>query len=102
MDGTKVNAFEAVPKKSSKVNKDVMDSQGSRYPIMKMNDKYFPVDVPRTFISFLGNFYQMLLSKVIISDINLFEHYIPNNLTHYLYKECEPSPIKQVKHKSRS
>ncbi len=56
---------------------DVMDSQGSRYPIMKMNDNYFPVDVGRTFIGFLGTFYEMLRSKAMTSDANLLEHYIP-------------------------
>ena len=85
----KINAFEAVPKVASKVSKDVMDSRGWRHPIMKMNGKYYPVDIARTFISFLGTFYEMLLSKVIISNSNLLQHYIPELMTHYLYKDYE-------------
>ncbi len=85
----KISAIEAVRKSRSKAPADVMDSQGSRYPIMKMNDKYFPVDVGRTFISFLGTFYEMLRSKAMTSDANLLEHYIPRGWTHYLYKDCE-------------
>ena len=100
--GGTINAFEAVPKSGSKVSKHVMDSQGSRYPIMKMNDKYFPVDVGRTFINFLGTFYEMLLSKVVISDTNLLEHYIPKGMTHHLYKDCEDSPQPQTKRRTRS
>lgn len=96
-----VNAYEAVPKNASKVTKDVMDSQGSRYPIMTMNGKYFPVDVGRTFISFLGTFYKMLVAKVIIPDTNLLEHYIPKQMTHYLYKDCGDSPQLQTKQRSR-
>jgi hypothetical protein len=79
-----------------------MDSQGSRYPIKKMNDKYFPVDVGRTFISFLGTFYEMLLAKVLIPGTNLLEHYIPKRMTHYLYKDCEDSPQLQTKRRSRN
>lgn len=85
----KTNAIEAVKKNPSAAPADVMDSQGSRYPIMKMNDKYFPVDVGRTFINFLGTFYEMLRSKVIVSDANLLEHYIPKGRTHYLRKDYE-------------
>jgi hypothetical protein len=92
---------ETVPKSASKVTKDVVDSQGSRYPIMKMNDKYFPVDVARTFISFLGAFYEMLLSKVIISDANLLRHYIPEGRTHYLYKDYEDPPQPHAKRRTR-
>jgi hypothetical protein len=82
----KVNAIEAVKVGRSKTPADVADSQGSRYPIMKMNDKFFPVDVGRTFISFLGTFYEMLRSKMIASDTNLLKHYIPEDRTHYLSK----------------
>ena len=91
------NAYEAVPQSPSKTSEDVMDSQGTRYPITKMNDKYYPVDVARTFINFLGNFYEMLLSKAIISNDNLLRHYIPEDRTHYLYKDYEepPQPRKQ-------
>lgn len=78
-----------------------MDSQGTRYPITKMNDKYYPVDVARTFINFLGTFYQMLLSKPIISNDNLLEHYIPKNRTHYLYKDYEEPPQPQTKQRTR-
>lgn len=59
---------------------------------MKMNDKFYPVDVARTFISFLGTFYELLLSKMIIFNDNLLQHYIPKAMTHYLYKEYGDPP----------
>ena len=85
----KINAIEAVKVGRSKTPADVMDTQGSRYPIMKLNDKFFPVDVGRTFISFLGTFYEMLRLKMIALDTNLLKHYIPEDRTHYLYKDYE-------------
>ena len=68
---------------------EFIDPQGQRYPIMLMNGLYYPVDVARTFIGFLGNFYEMLLTKVIMANSNLLRHYVPEQMTMYQYKNYE-------------
>jgi len=56
---------------------------------MSMNGLYYPVDVARTFIGFLGTLYEMLISKQIMSNSNLLQHYIPMEMTHYLCKDWQ-------------
>lgn len=65
---------------------------GQRYPMMKMRGQYHVVDVARTFTGFLGNLYQMLLSKIIIGQSNLLGHYIPRPMTRYAVLEYESPP----------
>lgn len=95
------NALEAVLKTSSKKLAYVRDSQGMSYPMMKMRGRYFPVDVARTLISFLGTFYEMLRTKAILPDANLLEHYIPKEMTHYLYQDHVDAPVPQAQRKTK-
>ncbi len=63
---------------------------GQRYPLMIMKEQYYAVDVARTFIGFLGNLYEMLLSKRITGQSNLLKHYIPEQMTRYAVCDYEP------------
>lgn len=83
----RINAWELHPKTGEAVPDEAMSSKGDKYPLMLMNDRYYPIDVGRTFVGFLGTLVEMLLSKRVMSHSNLLSHYIPNEMTHYLYKD---------------
>ena len=84
----RINAMEISPTSGSSLPDEIVNSKGQRYPLIMMNREHYPVDVARTFIGFLGQLYEMLLSKV-MTNSNLLEHYIPKQMTHYLYKDYE-------------
>jgi len=84
----KINAMEIASTSGSGLPDEIVSVKGQRYPLMTMNGEHYAVDVARTFIGFLGHLYEMLLSKV-ITNSNLLEHYIPKQMTHYLYKDYE-------------
>lgn len=85
----RINALELRRKPSDAVPSEISSVRGQVYPVMTMDGKYYPVDIARTFIGFLGDLYEMLLSKVLVSNSNLLQHYIPKQMTHYLYKDYE-------------
>jgi len=63
--------------------------QDQQYPVMKMNQEYYVVDVARTYTAFLNYLYERLLSKVIMASSNLLRHYIPEQMSRYVVISCQ-------------